>query len=58
VSLLERDSIDAAIGLFKNEEDEYHAMVFVHMEDLGGYGCLYYKGFNKPWTSKRQIDNN
>ena len=33
---------ESAIGLFKNDNDDYHAMVLVHLDDLGDYGYWQY----------------
>jgi len=32
--------IDSAIGFFKNSTGAYHAMVLVHLDNLGGYDCF------------------
>jgi len=37
VALLEYCEVDTAIGFFKNDRNEYHAMVLVHLDDLEGY---------------------
>ena len=42
-ALLEYCEIDAAIGFFKNDRNEYHAMALVHLEDLKGYHYWYYE---------------
>lgn len=36
-ALFEMAEIESAIGFFKNDDDEYHAMVLVHLDDLGDY---------------------
>jgi hypothetical protein len=41
-TLFEAVGIDSAIGLFKNDYNQYHAMVLIHLEDLGSYGYWYY----------------
>lgn len=41
-TLLEAVGIESAIGLFVNDDEEYHAMVLVHLEALEGYGYWYY----------------
>jgi len=41
-SLFEAVGIDAAVGLFKNEENSYHSMVLVHLEALAGYDYLFF----------------
>jgi hypothetical protein len=41
-ALLEDMGIDSAIGFFSNENDEYHAMVLVHLEGLVDYGYWYF----------------
>jgi cell division protein FtsL len=41
-ALFEAVGIDTAVGLFRNDEDEYHAMVLVHLDDLGSYRYWYY----------------
>ena len=41
-ALFEAVGIDSAIGFFVNENNEYHAMVLVHLEDLSVYGYWYY----------------
>jgi len=41
-ALFEIAGIESAIGLFKNDYDEYHAMVLVHLDDLGNYGYWRY----------------
>ena len=41
-ALFEAVGIDSAIGFFVNENNEYHAMVLVHLEDLSNYGYWYY----------------
>jgi len=41
-ALFEAVGIDSAIGFFVNENNEYHAMVLVHLEDLSSYGYWYY----------------
>lgn len=41
-ALFEVMGIDAAVGFFRNENYEYHAMVLVQLEDLAGYGCWRY----------------
>lgn len=41
-ALFEIAGIESAIGFFKNEDDDYHAMVLVHLDDLGDYGYWYY----------------
>jgi len=41
--LLEYYDIDAAIGFFKNDKNEYHAMVLVNLIDLKGYRYWYYE---------------
>jgi hypothetical protein len=37
-ALFETVGIETAFGFFKNDANEYHCMVLVHLEDLGGYG--------------------
>jgi len=41
-ALFEMLGIKSAIGFFKNSEGEGHAMVLVHLDDLGEYGYRYY----------------
>ena len=41
-ALFEAVGIDSAIGFFVNENNEYHAMVLVHLEGLSSYGYWYY----------------
>jgi hypothetical protein len=41
-ALFEAVGIDTAFGIFKNEANEYHCMVLVHLEDLGSYGYWHY----------------
>ena len=41
-AFFEAVGIDSAIGFFKNIEDEYHAMVLIHIEDLGDHGFWYF----------------
>ncbi len=36
-ALFEIAGVECAIGLFKNDDDDYHAMVLVDLDDLGGY---------------------
>jgi hypothetical protein len=40
-ALFVKSGIDSAIGFFSNQEGAGHAMVLVHLDDLGGYGCAY-----------------
>jgi len=41
-ALLEDLEIDSAIGFFRNDQNQYHAMVLVYLEDLGDYRCWYF----------------
>jgi len=41
-ALFEAMEIDAAVGFFRNENDEYHAMVLVQLEELSGYSYWHY----------------
>jgi hypothetical protein len=41
-AFFETVGIDSAIGFFQNIEDEYHAMVLIHIEDLGEHGFWYF----------------
>lgn len=41
-AILEDIGIDSAIGFFRNEENQYHAMVLVHLEELSGYYYWYF----------------
>lgn len=41
-ALFEMEGIKSAIGFFKNSEGEGHAMILVHLDDLGEYGYWYY----------------
>lgn len=41
-ALFEMLGIKSAIGFFENSEGEGHAMVLVHLDDLGEYGYWYY----------------
>ena len=41
-ALFECVDIESAIGFFKNDNDEYHAMVLVNLDDLKSYGYWYY----------------
>jgi hypothetical protein len=41
-ALFKKIGIDSAFGRFKNDKNEYHAMVLVHLENLGSYGYWYY----------------
>ena len=41
-TLFEALEIQSAIGLFKNDYNQYHAMVLIHLEDLGNYDYWYY----------------
>jgi hypothetical protein len=41
-ALFEIAGVESAIGLFKNDDDDYHAMVLVHLDDLGDYGYWRY----------------
>jgi len=41
-ALFEYFDVDSAVGFFKNDANEYHAMVLVDLDDLGGYGYWYY----------------
>jgi hypothetical protein len=36
-ALFEAVGIESAFGIFKSEEDEYHGLVLVHLDDLTGY---------------------
>jgi hypothetical protein len=40
-ALFVKSGIDSAIGFFSNQDGAGHAMVLVHLNDLGGYGCAY-----------------
>lgn len=51
-ALLEYSGIDAAIGFFVNDRDEYHAMVLVHLEDLEDYSYWYYEDLKKIGLSE------
>jgi len=42
-ALLECVEVESAIGFFRNDLDQYHAMVLVHLDDIGDYGCYYYE---------------
>jgi len=42
-ALFEYAGIDSAVGLFSNENGEYHAMVLVRLDDLEGYAYFYYE---------------
>lgn len=37
-TLLEDLGIDSAIGFFRNDQNQYHAMAMVYLENLGDYG--------------------
>jgi len=37
-ALFEAAGVDAAIGLFRNQYNDYHSMVLVHLDGLEGYG--------------------
>lgn len=41
-ALFELVGVDSAVAFFSNDLDEGHAMVLVHLEDLGDYGYYYY----------------
>ena len=41
-AFFEAIEVDSAIGFFKNSEDEYHAMVLIHLIDLGEHGFWYF----------------
>ena len=41
-AFFETIGIDSAIGFFKNVEDVHHAMVLIHIEDLGEHGFWYF----------------
>lgn len=41
-ALFELAGVDSAIGLFTNDENEGHAMVLVHLENLGPYEFYHY----------------
>lgn len=41
-ALFEAVGIEAAFGVFRNDANRYHAMVLVHLEDLGIYGYWHY----------------
>lgn len=36
-ALFEAVGVDSAFGIFRSEEDEYHGLVLVHLDDLTGY---------------------
>jgi hypothetical protein len=41
-SMFEASGIKSAVAFFKNTKGEYHAMVLVYLQNLGGYGYSYY----------------
>ncbi len=41
-ALFEYFDVESAVGFFKNDANEYHAMVLVNLEDLGVHGYWYY----------------
>ena len=41
-SIFEANGVTSAIGFFKNDKGEYHAMVLVHLDDLGSYSYSSY----------------
>lgn len=41
-ALFEYYEIESAVGFFKNDANDYHAMVLVNLDDLGEYGNWYY----------------
>ena len=49
-SMFEAVGIKSAIGFFRNNRGEYHAMVLVHLNDLGSYNYYYYY-YNNDLTS-------
>jgi len=51
-ALFEFFGIESAIGFFKNEENVYHAMVLVNLEDLGSYGNWYYSDLTSKGLSE------
>jgi len=42
-AFFEAIGVDSAVGFFKNSEDEYHAMVLIHLNDLGKHGFWYFE---------------
>ena len=47
-ALFKMNGIDSAIGLFENDNSEFHAMVLLHLDNLGNY--TYY--YNSDLTGK------
>ena len=41
-ALFKAVGLDSAIGFFVNEEEQYHAMALIHLEDLGEYDYYYF----------------
>ncbi len=41
-AFFESIGVDSAIGFFKNSQGDYHAMVLIHLSDLGEYGFWYF----------------
>lgn len=41
-ALFEYIEVESALAFFKNDANEYHAMVLVNLDDLGGYGYWFY----------------
>lgn len=41
-ALFEYFDVESAVGFFKNDANDYHAMVVVNLEDLGGHGFYYF----------------
>jgi hypothetical protein len=41
-ALCDEVGVESAIGFFVNEYDQYHAMILVNLNDLGGYDYFYY----------------
>jgi hypothetical protein len=53
-AFLEYYGIDAAIGFFKNDSNEYHAMVLINLNDLKGYHYWYYENLTDLGLSEGQ----
>lgn len=41
-TLFECENIESAIGFFRNDDGDYHAMVLVRLDNLAGYSGFYY----------------
>ncbi len=42
VTLFEAVGVDSAVGFFRNDNEEAHEMVLIHLSSLSGYGYWYY----------------